>query len=931
MIDPRSEVVLVRDDQGRFKDKTEEVTQHEYRDGLVHLTFRRAGGDGRTYRYQPERVAILHPGRPVPVTENSRVEISGDTWSNPTEAWRFEGPDGPWIRYFFERPKGPISMTSRESQTRLRRNAATAEGPAEVLGYWRRVVEALPSGDESRATRNGIERLTFIDEESALGRYLAGSPIERRESTFVPLFPFASNLSQRAAVATALSSPICVIDGPPGTGKTQTILNLVATLAAVPGTTVGVVSPNNAAVNNVYEKLTKEGFGYIAAGLGRRSRREEFVEDQPRRNAQVDALCASYAGPAPDWERLEHLADQLEQAQQKERHLKAVQHELDAHRLEQEHFERLLHGQDADDLDGLALAQRPSERIIDFIIESQLGRDARNPLERGINRFLRYVRYGPMRGVDATSSRTLLGLQRAYYRKRIAELEAQAQRLDRDLTGADLAAMVDEHQRLSAEALVSSLRARYTAIPRIIYDLRAIPRRFTQLSADYPVILSTCHSLGASIGDAELLDYLIIDEASQGDLLSTALALAHARNVVVVGDLKQLGHISDRHAADQAGPAPAPAYDYREHSILSSLIALYGDALPRTMLREHYRCDPTIIGFCNEKFYDGQLIPFTTSRPGARPMVVYQTDKGNHMRWSSGLGLSNQREVDVISNEVLPVCCAGVAPDDIGITTPYRRQVSKVTDSVIDAIEVDTVHKFQGREKKTVVMCTVVDETWRGRHALDFVDDPQLVNVAVSRAVEQFVLVTNFDMLPTSQNLRDLIAYIRYHDPAHDVILSQVVSVFDLLYQRYAERLVPLAGRLRGEMRYRSEDIIWTLLNEILEEDRYEGIRVVPQVLLCNLLSDLDQLDEEQASYVRHRASVDFVLYRGISKRPLLAIEVDGYAYHENRPDQLARDRLKDAICDTYGVRLLRLCTTGSGEEARIRTELDRALADTTL
>jgi hypothetical protein len=58
-----------------------------------------------------------------------------------------------------------------------------------------------------------------------------------------------------------------------------------------------------------------------------------------------------------------------------------------------------------------------------------------------------------------------------------------------------------------------------------------------------------------------------------------------------------------------------------------------------------------------------------------------------------------------------------------------------------------------------IILSTVLDETWRGRTGLDFVDDPQLVNVAVSRAIQRFILVTNYDMLPASRHIRDLIGY----------------------------------------------------------------------------------------------------------------------------------------------------------------------------
>jgi pyrrolidone-carboxylate peptidase len=57
----------------------------------------------------------------------------------------------------------------------------------------------------------------------------------------------------------------------------------------------------------------------------------------------------------------------------------------------------------------------------------------------------------------------------------------------------------------------------------------------------------------------------------------------------------------------------------------------------------------------------------------------------------------------------------------------------------------------------------------------------------------------------------------------------------------------------------------------------------------------------------------------------VLAVEVDGFAFHENNPAQLARDALKNEILAARRLPLLRLPTTGSGEEERIRRALDDA------
>ena len=200
-----------------------------------------------------------------------------------------------------------------------------------------------------------------------------------------------------------------------------------------------------------------------------------------------------------------------------------------------------------------------------------------------------------------------------------------------------------------------------------------------------------------------------------------------------------------------------------------------------------------------------------------------------------------------------------------------------------------------------------------------------MINVAVSRAIKRFILVTNFDMMPTSRHIWDLVGYIRYHNPGEDVMGSTVISVFDLLYRAYSQRLQPLAARLRKELKYPSEDIIWTVLLEIIAEERYAHMTVSPQVLLQSLLPDLGRLTAAQWAYVQHRASVDFVVYNRVTNQPLLAIEVDGFAFHENNPDQRARDALKDEILDAHQMPLLRLPTTGSREQQRIRQALDDA------
>lgn len=923
MIDPRCEAILIRPKEADgYQDRTNEIARYQ-RSGLdVLITF--AGRGGKSYPYSAARVLILDRATPLQLAPDDLVEVKGQVRHDAFEVVSLSNAEVHRIRVFYRHGEREWFEIHETHDVRVIANASRDPRVSASMAYFRLVAENLAPDNP---TRKVFDALTFIHPDSALARILAADPIAATEAdgSRPPLFPFSSNISQRQAVQNALTYPISVIDGPPGTGKTQTILNLIASLVAEPGASVGVVSFNNAAVENVGDKLKEVGIDYISAALGRYENREKFLNGQGRRNSDVVRMLESPAVEAPSSDEIAKLASRLDHLQSDQIRLAGVRQDLEAHRLQREHLRRAVDPVEIDRAGDLPLARRSSQRILDFLVETQIQAEPTGWLARWFNDVRRYARYGSLRGVDLEATTTALAAQIAYYDRRISELSDEAARLERTLDRANLEALVAEHRDASSKFLGAGLRHRYEQLDRVEYDKRYM-RRFRSFADDYPVVLSTCHSLRKSIGEGNLLDYLVIDEASQVDLLSAAAALACCRNVVVVGDLQQLGHIPDEEAGSKAGQSPVSAFDYREHSVLSAVIELYGDKLPRTMLREHYRCAPQIIGFCNEKFYDGKLVPLTEPGSQARPLMLFRTAEGNHMRFHRGGGRSNQREIDVITEEIIPQHFADIAPTEIGVTSPFRLQAGKAQDALDDAFEADTVHRFQGRQKSIVIMSAVLDETWSGRKGTRFVDDPRLVNVAISRAVDAFALVTNHDMLPASRHLRDLMGYIAYQDMENDVEDSQVISVFDLLYKNYSERLNSLAGRLRRTTRYRSEDIGWTVLNDVLADPAYVGLEAVPQVLLINLFADLAGLSEEQAAYVRNRASVDFVVYNKVTKRPLLAIEVDGFAWHENNPIQRARDALKDRIFQHYDLSLLRLKTTGSGEEARIRARLDLLL-----
>ena len=852
--------------------------------------------------------------------------MDGQIWRGVRAVEELEAPSGP-VRRVLRLRRGEEIWTERHADRveiveGLQRDPAAAD----LLHYWRCAVVNLdtPSGNEPIQRAYGAPSYAwfdFVDPRSAFGSYLSGTPVTPVEFAGEPLFPFRCNRSQRLAVEKALGHSVSVIEGPPGTGKTETILNLVASIVGSGAATVAVVSAQNAAVDNVREKLISHGFGHMIANLGNKERRRDFFASQDVRAADVERfLSHEHERVAPQY--LADTAARLRRAQAGVLQRARLQMDIDAYAVERRHFDEHV-SRGLPGLGDLPLLRRSSRRIIDFLVETQSDLGA---APAGLLRRLhRYFRYGSLQGLDPGDVDTVLRLQRAFYDKRVAELRLEISAIESGLEQKDFENLVAEYRDLCRQELSAVLADRYRGSPREIYDFDRYRygATFDRFMTDYPVLLSSCQSLQGSLQEGFLLDYLIIDEASQVDLLNAGLAMSSARNLVVVGDPRQLEPVRQRLPAMAA---PAPAYDQARHSILTSLAALHGDDLPVTLLNEHYRCHPTIIGFCNKAFYDGALVPHTIGA-SEDSMTVVTTSPGNHMRRHREGGRSNQREIDVIALEVTRQECADVSPADIAVTTPYNLQVRKAVEALGEGAETSTIHKFQGREKRVVILTTVLDDSWRGRTGLPFVDDPKMINVAVSRAVERFILVTNHEQMPASRYLRDLIGYIRYHRGEKAVRGSGVVSIFDLLYRSYDESLRGLSERRRGLLRYPSEDIAWTVIQDVLAAAPHAHLTAVHQVLLRNLLPDLNGLTQEQQRYVRNRASVDFVVYNRISNQPWLVIEVDGFAYHEDDPRQRERDRLKDDILRHYRMPLLRLPTTGSGEQERIREALSYAEA----
>jgi RNA polymerase-binding transcription factor DksA len=243
-------------------------------------------------------------------------------------------------------------------------------------------------------------------------------------------------------------------------------------------------------------------------------------------------------------------------------------------------------------------------------------------------------------------------------------------------------------------------------------------------------------------------DTVIIDEASQITVPMGLLGMVNASKWVVVGDHNQLRPVI-KTASTADGSPPADA------SLFAFLRNRYEEP---QWLEYHYRSHEDIIGFAQRHVYDNKIsvtdsCPQGVEKPDGEyesrgtavadgPPVTF-VDVDGEQQWRKEFsGSVNPTEVDVAADVVNALIDSGtVAPDELGVITPYRGQRSLIADELTShaEIEVSTVDGFQGREREVIVFSTV--NTKRG--GLQFAGNRNRFNVAATRPEQRFIIIGN--------------------------------------------------------------------------------------------------------------------------------------------------------------------------------------------
>lgn len=881
--------------------------------------------NGKTYNYGTDKVQYypyILTQEGVRIYENGELKANYNIVDNYGKYLIFRNDE-----YCSE----PIENSSKIEICALKPNIEQAKSIIryfkDIFGKSGNVSFEIPTGENvnknadqvsSEILVKTLDKIDVEDPRTALSNYLSGTnpqPLKTKE-TFI--YPFGCNMSQKLAVETCLTNSISIVEGPPGTGKTQTILNIIANLI-VQKKSVAIVSNNNSAVFNIQEKLQKYGYGMLVASLGNNKNIKSFFDNiepqsiDSKLKLSKDRLykakkeikdlngiltkCFQYRN------KLAELKTQLADAEVEFNHVKSEQHlsQKIKGELDKKFHRKLVHHK----------ALKLKEAL------SYIALNKKFPFLKKLQLIIQYGLFD-INIISTYQDELYVYLNHKFYESYINKIKLEISDTERWLNNNNESSIIKHFVTSSKTIFDALLYEKHTKLKKENFKQEDYKIRFDDFINHYPVILSSTLCLCSCTPKDYIYDYLIIDESSQVDIIKAAVCFSCSRNLVIVGDSMQLSHIVNENNRDISEQLRnyyqvPQAYNYIEKNILDSLKCLYGDKIKSVLLKEHYRCHPTIIGFCNKKYYDNNLAIMTDMNN--HPFKIIETNI------SGARGTINQRQID----ETELYLRENYANDysKVGVISPYRKHADKLKMILPAETEADTIHKYQGREKETIIFNTVRNQI------NDFIDNPNLINVAVSRAVKEFIVVKPEAMeLPHGTNIGDMIRYICYAtDQKETIVKGKICSAFDLLYKEYNKLFVTFIesnSKLKGSA---AEMIIHKLLTEeiLLPNSRFSSVDMVREYKLRDIIRNYEPFTEEEIAYIRNNSRLDFLLYSKIDKTPILAIEVDGVSFHNNGIQQ-ERDNKKNNILNSIGLPILRLSTDGHDEKDKIVRELSKAM-----
>jgi very-short-patch-repair endonuclease len=554
----------------------------------------------------------------------------------------------------------------------------------------------------------------------------------------------ALNAEQLRSVRYACAEPLTVVTGPPGTGKSQAIVSMAASVLLSGGSVV-VASKNHQALDAVEDRL-----GALAPDVKfvtRTLKPEDDVDvgfadavkhlvnrDHATRDAQVDDVL---------FVRLKEAANRRSEAIEATEKRSVLECQI-ADILERIEI-RTRHG------NGQEIATVPVfERVLllDWLVAL---------LARLFGR--RVQQTGSVESEVLGAGATFKDLS-----ERLGWLRAE-----RDtVAGQDDPVALGDVVRDLAQTLLPSVMAQRTHLSEDrrqkiaqVYDNWTFAGGKSRLPNDLVLAVVDLRPLwlASILGtprriplDDGLFDLVIFDEASQCDIATAMPLLARAKRAVVVGDDKQLsfipqlGQARDRNLMQAQGLPVARMGRFAQSSRSLFDFASRVPGVARVTLRHQYRSAGPIVDYISESFYGGQLeTSYDPNRLvvplGAKPGLAWEDVPAPAVPQNGNV---NTAEVSAVVRHLKVLLLEQDYLGSVGVITPFRAQVMALELAVREAIpetrlvaadlRVGTVDGFQGQERDIVLFSPCVGPRSPQSGLTFFQRDTRRLNVAISRA-----------------------------------------------------------------------------------------------------------------------------------------------------------------------------------------------------
>ena len=733
------------------------------------------------------------------------------------------------------------------------------------------------SSDYNRRLLSELQQLRAHGTEAAktaAGRLLPVSDVQiGAQDKPVPFVvsPISANDAQLAALEAGLCEPLTVVTGPPGTGKSQLVANLIAS-AWASNQSVLVVSTNNQAVDVACARAQDIHPGMVIR-TGSREHRERAKETLHSLLSSSTALVdkrAIFAG--------------LKAARQR---LASSRTALDIRTRSETRLAEVLLGQEslksgakmaASNLLGLIDRPQSAARWLRKVRRVRAAKWLRTWRLRRISEKLNLdiCEYG-----DVAEEYLQLDVERLALQDIIHGC-SQAGPLVREVVEAD-----DEFRKRSVEFIgwrVSTALLNGKVAIRAFLQAR-VAGPHNGVAAAFPSVIphirawaSTALSVGATMPlTAGLFDIVVIDEASQCGIAQILPVLFRAKRAIIIGDAQQLSHISgigpndERNRIESAGLDEAVLVacklSHRRHSIFDLMAARAGKD-HTFLLDEHYRSHPQIIDISNQLFYGGNLTILTDPArliDFGKNAVAWKNVSGVARRPTSG-SAENPKEAAEVAEAVLELTKRH-SMASIGVVTPFSAQARLIQDLLESRISaearlrssltVGTAHRFQGDERDVIVFSSVASDGLDARTLGWLGGTPNLFNVAITRAQSYLLVVGNWHFCSEASGpLAELARYVRTLD---------------------IERTIEKSGQL-GRLHSQAESRLYAaMLNA--------GLIAEPKVLIRGYECDF---------VIRHADTV-------------INIECDGRHHLDASGRLRLQDHARDAMIEHQGWRVLRI------------------------